>query len=55
MRFRVTLEVNVDAHNIKEARAKIQKLADVLNKKDPRNKAWIPKMVVKKRGNDGNN
>ena len=48
MRCRVTLEVNVEARNTEEARAKIQKLADVLNKKDPRNKAWIPKIVVEK-------
>ncbi len=48
MRFRVTLEVNVDARSVDEARAKIQKLADVLNKKDPKNKAWVPKMVKEK-------
>ena len=45
MRYRVTLEVNVDAPTDAAARAKIQKLADVLNKKDHRNKAWVPKMV----------
>ena len=45
MRFRVTVEVQVDAPSIEAARAKMQKLADVLNEKDPRNKAWIPKMV----------
>ncbi len=48
MRCKVTLEVSVEAHNTEEARSKIQKLADVLNKKDPRNKAWVPKIVVEK-------
>ncbi len=35
----------VDAKTNHEALVKGQKLADVLNGKDPRNKAWIPKMV----------
>ena len=52
MRYRVTLEINVDAPTDAAARAKIQKLADVLNKKDPKNKAWVPKMVKENKQDD---
>ena len=47
-RFRVTIEVMVDARSIDDALKKMQKLADVLNAKDHRNKAWIPRMVKTK-------
>lgn len=45
MRYRVTVEFLVDAYSNNEAQGKGQKLADVLNKKDPKSKAWVPKMV----------
>ena len=48
MRYKVTLEVSVDAPSVEAARAKIQKLADVLNKKDWKNNAWVPKLKVVK-------
>ena len=46
MRHRVTIEIMVDADSTNEALAKGQKLCDVLNSKDPRNKARVPKIVV---------
>lgn len=45
MRYRITIEIHVDAKDNDEALAKGQKLCDVLNAKDKRNKARVPKMV----------
>ena len=44
MRYTVFIAIDINANNPLQARDKIQKLADVLNKKDPNNKAWIPKV-----------
>ena len=41
----MTIEFNVSASTIDEAKAKAQKLADMLNKKDPRHEAWVKSMV----------
>lgn len=47
MRYRATVEFNVSANNIEEGREKAQKLADVLNKKDSKHKAWVKMMQTK--------
>ncbi len=46
MRYRITIEIHIDAKTNDEALSKGQKLCDVLNAKDPRNKARVPKLVV---------
>lgn len=50
MRHEVTIRIMVDASNKDEAHAKCQKLCDTINEKDPRNKAWIPKIVIDPKG-----
>ncbi len=44
MRHRMTVEFNVSANSVVEAKAKAQKLADLLNKKDSAHKAWVKRM-----------
>ena len=51
MRYTVTLRIDVKADSISQAHARIQKLADTINTKDPNNKAWIPKIKENKEGN----
>lgn len=48
MRYKITIEIHVDANNNDDALSKGQKLCDVLNAKDSRNKARVPKMVIMK-------
>ena len=43
-RFKVTVEFDVLAGSPQDARDKAQALADVLNKKDPGNNAWVPRL-----------
>ena len=40
----MTIEFNVSANSIPEAKAKAQKLADLLNSRDPEHKAWVKRM-----------
>ena len=47
MRYKVTLEFMVEADTKEQSIANGQKLADILNAKDPRNKASVKKMVKK--------
>ncbi len=44
MRHRMTVEFNVSAGSVTEAKAKAQKLADLLNSRDPAHKAWVKRM-----------
>lgn len=44
MRYRVTVEFNVSASSVDEAKAKAQKLADVLNERDENHRAWVKMM-----------
>ncbi len=44
-RHRITLEFMVTANSIQEAVDKGNKLAEVLNKKDPSYKAYVPMLV----------
>jgi len=48
MRYKTTIEINIDASSTNEALERGQKLCNVINAKDPRNEAWVPKMVVQK-------
>ena len=50
MRYKVSIDIMVDAGTNNEALAKGQKLCDVLNAKDPRNKARVPKMIKDPKG-----
>ena len=40
----MTIEFNVSADSVSEAKAKAQKLADPLNSRDPEHKAWVKRM-----------
>jgi hypothetical protein len=50
-KYRITLEFMVTAHSVQEAVDKGNKLAEVLNGKDPSYKAYVP-MIVKKPESD---
>lgn len=44
MRYRVAMEFHVEATTQREAIEKAKKLAEVLNQKDKRNRAWVKMM-----------
>lgn len=41
----MTVEFNVSANSVDEARAKAQKLADILNERDSGHRAWVKSMI----------
>lgn len=47
-RHTVYLKIEVQAKDIEQAHRRVQALADTLNKKDPKNKAHVSKIVVHK-------
>jgi len=46
MRHKVTIEIMIEGLSKEDAISKAQKLCNVINEKDKKCQAWMPKMIV---------